>query len=1027
MDAQIEHPSSFGYWLRRRRKALDLTQEELAERVSCSRFAIRKIEADERRPSKALAERLADRLAVPNDERAFFLDAARGIQAAGPHPVTATPLIAGSPGPDRAGRSGAHAPGDDAQPATQQSVAASLSTLPFVGRATQLGQLLGLIANLAAGRGHVALIEGEPGIGKSRLIGEVVRHTESLGLVALMTSCYEIEQGMPYQPVVELVSQAIGHCGTDALKRLPPASLAEIASLVPTVANWVPGLPSPSAQIPEARQARLFRAIEQLLDTLAERGPFVIVADDVHWVDDASLQFLHTMARHAALRRILLILAFRGEEVKANVRVATLIESLRREAHTRHHALARLTEADTQLLVAATGPSAQAAELGRSLYLDTDGHPFFLVSMMQSIAERGLLESADAARSLTPRNLPEAVRHSVRERLSRVPREARAVLDVAAVIGRRFEFDTLLTAAKLSESALLDIFDLLVQRGLLHEDEHGGIYDFSHDKIREAVYADIGATRRKLLHRTVAEAIEPQAREHIHEVAALLGEHFARAQVWSKALDYLMKAVAHSQRLFATRESLRLLDRAIDILDQHPGATPAEEHLRIREQRGATRAQAGQIEGAVADFEQVLALARSAGDALHERDLLIQLGMTYRRGDSYALATRCLTEALTASRAMQDDRHAADTLYHLGTVAWSNGRNDEAIGHHQEAVEICERLSLADLVAVQAYHGRGEAYFADAQPTPAIEGFARSIALAQSIGDKSYESENLMMIGWANLGSMGLGDYPNGIKHLDAGLAIAQSADLAWHMGPLRIARDHIRQCLGQYGQAWQGLNETLKQLETLHLVRYQIMACNMLGHLLLDLSLNAKACAMFERGLDKARSANITYWVPLLQANRATARMRQGALDVEAELTQALQESLIHREGWFLPRCYEAAAEFHLRGGDAKKCQLFADQLLTLAERGGLREAVARARHLRGQAFCAAGQRDLALTDLRAALETSDQLGTIRLSWDIHQTLGKSVKRPEEARPHQAAAESLKVKIDLSLHGSDLQFGARF
>lgn len=1013
MDERTERTSSFGYWLRRRRKALDLTQEQLAQRVSCSRFAIRKIEADERRPSRALAERLADRLAVPAAERTAFLDAARAIQHAVHLALDAQPVATRTPPPG-------------APPPTSTDP----GHLPFVGRGTQFGQLLGLIARLSTGNGHVALIEGEPGIGKSRLISEVTQHAQAVGIPALVASCYEIEQGMPYQPVIELVTQALDHCTSDTLSRLPPVALAEIASLVPGVAERVPDLPVLSMQFPEARQARLFHAIEQLFDTLAGSGPLIIVVDDSHWVDDASLQFLHAIGRHTARHRILLILAWRGEEIAANTRVATLFENVRREPNTRHFLLPRLTAADTQLLLAAADPAFHAPELGHWLHRETDGHPFFLVSMMQSIAEQGLTAGADSPSSPTPQNLPEALRNAVRARLARVPREARAILDVAAVLGRRFAFDTLLATTGNPEPVLLDTIDTLVQRGLLREDEAGGFYDFSHGKIREAVYVDIGSTRRMLLHRTVGETLErltdEQSGEHAAHLAAHIAEHFARGQAWPKAIAWLAKAAEHSQRLFATGEALGLLDRAIAILDAHPNAAAENVRLRVREQRGATRAQAGQIDGAVADFEHVIAVARKAGDRIRERDLLIQLGMAYRRGDAYERATACLGSALAASRAMNDDRHAANTLYHLGTVAWSNGRNAEAIRHHQEAVDICERLALTDLVAVQAFHGRGEACFADAKPAPAIESFLRSIALAKTIGDKSYEAENLMMIGWANLGSMGLGDYPRAIEHLDAGLAIAQAADLAWHIGPLRIAQDHIRQCLGQFGAAWQGLNETLKQLESLHLVRYQIMAHNMLGHLLLDLALDARASEAFERGLAIARQAGITYWTPLLRANRAIALARQGELDIEPELVDALAQSLQNREGWFLPRCYEGLAELHLRSGDHVQCRHYADQLLALGEQNNLRESIARARRWRGEAMLASGNPAAAAAEFDIVLAASEQMGTVRLSWDIHRALTRTALetgRPDAAQQHEAAARDIGKRIKTSLCGTNLQW----
>ncbi len=1022
MDERSERTPSFGYWLRRRRKALDLTQEELANRVSCSRFAIRKIEADERRPSRALAERLADRLAVPADERAAFLDAARAIQAAAQRAPDAKPVFAAAPPTNANAATHPHSSNEARAPAATPGVA-NLDRLPFVGRDTQLGHLVGLIARLAAGNGFVALIEGEPGIGKSRLIGEVMRHANSIGLHTLAASCYEIEQGMPYQPAIDLVTQALDHCASGTLNRLAPISLAEIASLVPAVTERVPALPVLSAQLPEARQARLFRAIEQLFDALAGSAPLVIAVDDIHWVDDASLQFLHTLARHAARHRILLILAYRGEELVASARVATMLESIRREPYARHFLLPRLTEADTRQLLASADSTFHAPELGQSMHRETDGHPFFLVSMMQSIAEQGL-PSPGSTRA--PRSLPEALRSAVRARLARVPRDARAILDVAAVLGRRFDFDTLLAATMESESVLLDTIDTLVQRGLLREEETGGVYDFSHDKIREAVYVDIGSTRRMLLHRAIAEALESQGDGP--ERAAHLAEHFARGQVWAKAAGYLMKAAEHSQRLFATREALGLLDRAIEILDAHPAAATAEVKIRIREQRGATRAQAGQIDGAVADFEHVIAIARAAGDRVRERDLLIQLGMAYRRGDAYERATQCLGEALAASRATGDDRHAADTLYHLGTVAWSNGRNAEAIAHHQEAVDICERLGITDLVAVQAFHGRGEAYFADARPEPAIDCFTRSIAFAKAIGDKSYESENLMMIGWASLGSMGLGDYPRAVTHLDAGLAIAQAADLAWHIGPLRIARDHIRHCLGQFGEAWQGLNETLKQLEALHMVRYQIMACNMMGHLLLDLSLDAQATAAFERGLAIAHRANITYWTPLLHANRAIARLRQGVPDVESELVGALEHAQTHREGWFLPRCYEGLAELRLRSGDATQCMRCAGQLVSLAEQGNLREARTRGRRWRAEAMLTSGDLESAFIELGTALSESEQIGTLRLTWEIHRALARTARaarRADTAKHHDTMAFDLRAHIEASLRGTDLRLGA--
>ena len=252
---------SFGYWLRRRRKALDLTQEALAQRVSCSGFSIRKIEADERRPSRRLAERLAASLAIPEEERRDFLDAARAVRAANRLRLDAMPV--GTDARAAAPASSIHSPPDSA-------IGSASDTAPFVGRSNEYGLLIGLIARLTAGAGHTVLIEGEPGIGKSRLMREVARYAEAQGLPTLATNCYEIERAMPYQPVIDLVTRALDRVSAAALRNLAPVSLAELAALVPEVGERFPGLPQLSNDFPEARQARLSRAVGQLLE--AARG-----------------------------------------------------------------------------------------------------------------------------------------------------------------------------------------------------------------------------------------------------------------------------------------------------------------------------------------------------------------------------------------------------------------------------------------------------------------------------------------------------------------------------------------------------------------------------------------------------------------------------------------------------------------------------------------------------------------------------------------------------------------------------------
>ncbi|MEP6885624.1 MAG: AAA family ATPase [Gammaproteobacteria bacterium] len=1006
-----ELAQSFGYWLRRRRKALDLTQEALAERVSCSGFAIRKIEADERRPSLPLAHRLADALAVPAKERRDFLDAARAVRSTARLPLGGSPV---TPPPVDA----------DAEISHQAAIYPKNESAPFVGRSKEYDLLVELIAGLAAGSGSTVLIEGEPGIGKSRLIREIVRYAENLGLPAIATNCYEIERAIPYQPVINLVTRALDRASPSALGRLSPVSLAELAALVPAVAERFTQLPALSRDFPEARQARLSHAVGQLFEAASQGLPFILIVDDIQWADEASARVLHYLARHAAEQPTLMIYAYRDDDLASDERLALFVESLHRESHARRLPLSRLRFVDAKSLVGKLYESKQNTPwLAARLFQETEGNPFFLVSILQSLSDgETQLDERDAK---GPGLLPDALRAAVRVRLAHVPRPIRPILETAAVLGRRFDFDTLREAVNEPEADALESVETLVKRGFLREEAEDGVYDFSHDKVREVVYRDIGSARRRLLHRLVAEVLERRDVGEAHERDARLSEHYERAQEWSKALRYLILTGERSLALFAMRDALHWLDRAIALSATHPEALDPQQRLALYERRGAARAQVGQTDGAVADMRHVIDSARAAGAGEKARDALIQLGMAYRRADLYEAATACLTEALTETRKMQDERQAAGILYHLGTVAWSTGLNEQAIAAHQEAVCICERLGLLDVNAVQAYHGRGEAYFANAQPTEAIGCFVRSLELARQLGDKAYESENLMMVGHACVGGKGLGDYSRAVRNFDAALEIANTADLEWHMGPTLLGLDHVRACTGSYGEAWVGMQKTIHWLEGLKQVRYQLIAYDYVGELLLDLNLNERVVEHMERGLSLARSSGINFWRPAMQSHLTVAQARLGISHGAGELETELARTRVASERYLMIPCLDALAEISLAEGNIRRCREFAAELLTLAESNGLREVEARARRWRGEAFLAESAHAQAHAELSRALAQAQDIGRVRLEMDLELALSRlsaSCERRHDAITHQRKVGDIRDAILRSLVHSGLE-----
>ena len=320
----------------------------------------------------------------------------------------------------------------------------------------------------------------------------------------------------------------------------------------------------------------------------------------------------------------------------------------------------------------------------------------------------------------------------------------------------------------------------------------------------------------------------------------------------------------------------------------------------------------------------------------------------------------------------------------------------------------------------------GEAHFANAEPAAAIASFSRSLDLARGIGDKCYESENLMMIGWACTGAMGLADYPRAVAHFDAALAIARAADLQWHLGPTLIGRANVYVALGKCGEAWADLNEALPRLETLGLHRYQIMAHDALGCLFLDLNLSEQALQHFQLGLGLAKHAGTQYWLPRLQADLAIAQLRLGIPCDQAALQAAWQYAQDHSEVWLTLRCLEALAESALANADALGCITHADQLLVLASRGGLREMSGAAHRLRGLAHLILRAYESAREELTRAVTLADQIGRIRLAWACQLALAQVASALGDRGAHrerEGRARELADRMAESLGGSGLTF----
>ncbi|WP_280152118.1 AAA family ATPase [Piscinibacter sp. XHJ-5] len=935
----------FGEWVRTRRMALGLTQQGLGALASCSGHAIRKIEADERRPSEGLAERLAAHLQLDSAERSAFLQAARGRGAGGPQ----------NAGAERR----AHRPDGASRHAIPRS-------LPLVGRELQLTQIRQWLSALRSRHGRVALVEGEPGAGKSRLLAEALELANRLELPAIATKCFEIEIGIPYYALVRLLEDAAGQAGSALLQGLQPLSRAEIAAIAPTLAHRLEPLPELSAAFPEARRVRLFAAIEELCDALAGSRGLVVAVDDYQWIDGASMQALHSMARHTAAAPRLLLIGSRTEDFSTDGDAAHGRASLKELEHTELLSLGRLDPRQVRELLERMLDEPVEQALVDRLYAESEGNPFFLREMLPLV----LNGTASATSGAGPtRLLPASLQTAVQRRLQGLGPGARSLLDAASVLGRRFRFELLAAISLLAQGAALNTLDELIRFGWLVEDDDGVHYDFPHDKLREAVYQDMSAARRTSIHRRVAEhlALDPEMADG--RQAAVIAEHAEAAGLWSLAVDQRTRAGEQAERVLGLREAESHYTSAIAHCLAHAGFVPAPARVDLLERRGAVRALMSDVDAAAADLRAAISETEPAGLVSRRVRLLTILGMTFQRADRYAEGVTALQKALALARASHDHSAAALASYWLGDIAWTLERNDEARQHFDEVMRASRAYDLDDGLLAKAYHGVAEVASLDARPVVAFRDFEVSLRLARALGDRFQQCENLSVMGWMHLGPHGDADYASAFAEFDRCLEIATQADMPWFVIPCELGRAVGLAALGRFREALAGFDGVLAMVQEAGIPRWEAAAQTWLAWCRVEMERYAEALEHVRRARACIDAAGVSFFSHLLPGIETTALSRLGrayeasdpADDVEnarrALLGYAVLSGLLARMEWL-----------HARGQTSDFPSTLADLEHVGSDRQ-LPEAVALAKYWRAQAACAAGDRSAAVAIARETL----------------------------------------------------------
>jgi DNA-binding CsgD family transcriptional regulator/tetratricopeptide (TPR) repeat protein len=871
----------------------------------------------------------------------------------------------------------------------------------LVGREAELGAIKNALAGALGGKGQCLLIAGEAGIGKSRLIAQAQELARNQQMRTLQGHTFEQDTAFPYAPLIDLLRTCFAYQGVNALHASLGSSASEIVKLLPELAATLPDV-RPSARLePEAEKRRLFEALAHFLTRLAQETPLFIVIEDIHWSDEASLEFLHFFAHRMDAHPILLVASYRSEEVSPQLR--HLLAHLDRERLTIEVALRplALVEVDAMLRAVFNLTRPAGTDFLEALYELTEGNPFFIEEVLASLLAAGEIFYTGHRwdrKPLAELRIPRSVQDTVARRLESLSLGTRQVATLAAVAGQRFDFTLLQHLTEQDENVLLGQIKELIATQLVVETsaEH---FSFRHALTRQAIYTTLLTRERRALHRRLAGTLE-----RLGDVDTRLGElayHYYEAGVWDKALTYAKQAGEQAQSLYAPRATLEHLSRALEAAVQLKLAPPPE----VLRARGHAYRTLGDFELAQADYEAAQQNARAAGDHLGEWWALLDLGKLWA-SRNYTRTGDYFTRALALAREMDDPTAVAHSLNRVGNWHLNLERPQEAHHCHQKALEIFRELEdpkgvpeTLDLLGMASYLGGdllgGTRYFEQA------------VARFRELDDRRNLISSLAtmaMRGGTYQTNTMVAAEPLAATLYEGEEALALARAISWRSGEAyaMIFLSFSLGAQGVYGRALELAQQGLALAETIEHRQWMTAAGSALGALSLDLLDLTEAQRQLEEALSLAREIGSLHWIRTASGFLASTYITRGDLaQAQAVLDAALStEDAAQTLGQRLAWC--ARAELALARGEPHVALHVTGKLAAfVASEGG---APLRLRFLRGEILMALQDLAEAEKELRVARDVALALGAKPLLWRIHLAL---------ARLYAAQARSDKAELE--------------
>ena len=894
---------------------------------------------------------------------------------------------------------------------------------PLAGRSQELGQLMTALQDVRQGRGQIVSLVGEAGLGKSRLLEETKAEWEKDGAGGTWQESHGVsyDTARPYGQFQQRVRQLYGIDEGDSpeavqqiIETAPEGFSEDLHSLVCRSMELLLAVRADTGQPQlegEALKREAFQAVTEIWRHQASQAPAVMVFDDLHWADSASVELLQHLFQLTEETPILILCAFRPERRSPAWQVKQVAEMDYPHCYT-EIVLAPLSPEDSDSLVSGLLTVADLpAELRRLILEKADGNPFFVEEIVRTLIEGGDVVrdgSGDhwrATRRVDDIAIPDNLQSMLVSRFDRLEEEVRRTLQLASVIGRSFYYKVLEVVSDAADAldkqlGTLQRFELIREAARVPELE----YAFRHELTREAAYSSILRRQSRRFHRQVGEAMETLFPDRLEEHAHRLAHHFNEANDNQRAMDYYTMAGDAAARIYANTEAITHYTRALELAKANSAAN--DRLIRLYTSLGGALRLDAQFDEAIAIYKELETTGLERGDKSLELAALIPQATVHSTftakfdpDQGEALATR----ALEISRNIGEPAAEAKALWNLLLVnTFGEGSAERAVDFGEQSVAIAREHDLREELAF-TLNDIARCYFAVGRKDEAWASLSEARSLWRELENLPMLTDNL------SSGSMGhflAGDLEEAMRLSNESLQVSESIRNIWGMAAANFSLSIMDFEQGKLSSSIGQISEAIGLADEAGFIGMPVAAEALLGWIY---GYSGDFDAGFSR-VDHALSMSdpSQEFHPFVIAVKAHLLMSAGDLDQAGEVLKETESALVSDYGGMMELLHRyIEAEVGLARGKYDEVRELLSRTLEEMEKVGLRYMIGDMHRIDGQALLELGRTAEARDILVIARAEAEEQGSERGLWPALFLLAQT----EAALGNHGAAETLRER----------------